>query len=218
MADVLNIMLREELRKPLDDARANAGPTLIEHFSYRAEGHSTSDDPSAYRSAQEREEWPLGDPIMRLKQHLIALGEWSDEQQEEMDRELAELLDEQDPLRRTRRRVLDQRGDRFAAVGSKRGDVDQCRDLWIVTRLGDDDAAVRVADHVGTLDRERHHDLIAQIREADQSLDVICVSHIDDDHISGILRLVEDEVDWRRFEFLQSLSPPRGNPPAAKRP
>jgi len=59
---------------------------------------------------------------------------------------------------------------------------------------------------------------IAQIREADQSLDVICVSHIDDDHISGILRLVEDEVDWRRFEFLQSLSPPHGNPPAAKRP
>lgn len=59
---------------------------------------------------------------------------------------------------------------------------------------------------------------ISQIREAHHSLDVVCVSHIDDDHISGILRLVEDEVDWRRFEFLQSLSPPRGNPPAAKRP
>ena len=75
-----------------DRARSNNGPTLIEHFSYRAEGHSTSDDPSAYRSAQEREEWPLGDPIMRLKQHLIALGEWSEEQQEEMDRELAETV------------------------------------------------------------------------------------------------------------------------------
>ena len=75
-----------------DRARSNNGPTLIEHFSYRAEGHSTSDDPSAYRSAQEREEWPLGDPIMRLKQHLIALGEWSEELQEEMDRELAETV------------------------------------------------------------------------------------------------------------------------------
>jgi 2-oxoisovalerate dehydrogenase E1 component alpha subunit len=73
-------------------ARSNAGPTLIEHFTYRAEGHSTSDDPSAYRSAHEREEWPLGDPVMRLKQHLIALGEWSDEQQEAMDLECAEQV------------------------------------------------------------------------------------------------------------------------------
>jgi 2-oxoisovalerate dehydrogenase E1 component alpha subunit len=77
-----------------DRARANAGPTLIEHFTYRAEGHSTSDDPSVYRSAHEREEWPLGDPIARLKQHLIAIGEWSDEQHAEMDQELAEEVKE----------------------------------------------------------------------------------------------------------------------------
>jgi 2-oxoisovalerate dehydrogenase E1 component alpha subunit len=69
-------------------ARSNAGPTLIEHFTYRAEGHSTSDDPTQYRSAQEREEWPLGDPVSRLKKHLIALGEWSEEQHAAMDREL----------------------------------------------------------------------------------------------------------------------------------
>ncbi len=75
-----------------DRARANAGPTLIEHFTYRAEGHSTSDDPSAYRSAQERQEWPLGDPIARLMHHLIALGEWSGEQQAAMDRELVEQV------------------------------------------------------------------------------------------------------------------------------
>lgn len=71
-------------------ARSNMGPTLIEYFTYRAEAHSTSDDPTAYRSAQEREEWPLGDPITRLKRHLIALGEWSLEQQEQMDREVSE--------------------------------------------------------------------------------------------------------------------------------
>ncbi len=70
-------------------ARTNKGPTLIEHFTYRAEGHSTSDDPGQYRSAQERDEWPLGDPIVRLKRHLIALGEWSVEQHEAMDLELA---------------------------------------------------------------------------------------------------------------------------------
>ncbi|MBD3728095.1 MAG: 3-methyl-2-oxobutanoate dehydrogenase (2-methylpropanoyl-transferring) subunit alpha [Sphingomonadales bacterium] len=73
-------------------ARANAGPTIIEHFTYRAEGHSTSDDPSQYRSAQEREEWPLGDPVDRLKKHLIAIGEWSEEQQEAMDLACAEQV------------------------------------------------------------------------------------------------------------------------------
>jgi 2-oxoisovalerate dehydrogenase E1 component alpha subunit len=71
-------------------ARANLGPTLIEHFTYRAEGHSTSDDPTQYRSAQEREEWPLGDPVMRLKRHLVSLGEWSAEQHAAMDLELVE--------------------------------------------------------------------------------------------------------------------------------
>lgn len=71
-------------------ARANGGPTLIEFFTYRAEGHSTSDDPTGYRSAQERTEWPLGDPVTRLKDHLIALGEWDEERQEKMDLEAAE--------------------------------------------------------------------------------------------------------------------------------
>jgi 2-oxoisovalerate dehydrogenase E1 component alpha subunit len=73
-------------------ARANHGPTLIEFYTYRAEGHSTSDDPSAYRSAQEQKEWPLGDPVMRLKNHLIALGEWDEERHAAMDLEAAELV------------------------------------------------------------------------------------------------------------------------------
>ena len=59
-------------------ARANDGPTMIEFFTYRAEGHSTSDDPSVYRPAAEAKAWPLGDPIVRLKAHLIALGEWDE--------------------------------------------------------------------------------------------------------------------------------------------
>jgi 2-oxoisovalerate dehydrogenase E1 component alpha subunit len=61
-------------------ARANCGATLIELYTYRAAAHSTSDDPSKYRPEGEAAAWPLGDPIERLKQHLIALGEWSDEQ------------------------------------------------------------------------------------------------------------------------------------------
>lgn len=61
-------------------ARAGEGATLIEMFTYRGEAHSTSDDPSKYRPKEEWTAWPLGDPIERLKTHLIGLGEWSDDQ------------------------------------------------------------------------------------------------------------------------------------------
>jgi len=61
-------------------ARLGLGPTLIEHVTYRAGGHSSSDDPSAYRAKEESAAWPLGDPIDRLKNHLIAVGVWSEEQ------------------------------------------------------------------------------------------------------------------------------------------
>ena len=73
-------------------ARTNQGPTLIEHFTYRAEGHSTSDDPGQYRSAGEPTAWPLGDPIKRLKEHLIAMGEWDEDRHTAQDLELAESV------------------------------------------------------------------------------------------------------------------------------
>ncbi len=73
-------------------ARTNAGPTLIEHFTYRAEGHSTSDDPTQYRSAGEPTAWPLGDPVARLKHHLITIGEWDEERHAAQDQELAEYV------------------------------------------------------------------------------------------------------------------------------
>jgi 2-oxoisovalerate dehydrogenase E1 component alpha subunit len=68
-------------------ARSNDGPTLLEFFTYRAEGHSTSDDPSGYRPTNEAKAWPLGDPIERLKQHLVGIGEWDDERHEAMRQE-----------------------------------------------------------------------------------------------------------------------------------
>jgi 2-oxoisovalerate dehydrogenase E1 component alpha subunit len=74
-----------------DRARSNLGPTLIEHFTYRVEGHSTSDDPTAYRPKGAGEKWPLGDPVARLRQHLVGLGEWD----EERDSQLLQQLDEE---------------------------------------------------------------------------------------------------------------------------
>lgn len=68
-------------------ARSNLGPTLIEFFTYRAEGHSTSDDPSGYRPTNEAKLWPLGDPVERLKAHLLAIGEWDEERHAAMTAE-----------------------------------------------------------------------------------------------------------------------------------
>jgi 2-oxoisovalerate dehydrogenase E1 component alpha subunit len=75
-------------------ARLNLGPTLIEWVTYRAAPHSTSDDPSKYRPKDEASGWPLGDPIERLKTHLIAKGIWSEERHTqlcaEIDQEILE--------------------------------------------------------------------------------------------------------------------------------
>jgi 2-oxoisovalerate dehydrogenase E1 component alpha subunit len=71
-------------------ARTGAGPTLIEHVTYRGAAHSTSDDPSRYRPKDDYEKWPLGDPVERLKNHLVALGEWSEERHAALLQELEE--------------------------------------------------------------------------------------------------------------------------------
>ncbi len=63
-------------------ARSNRGPTLIEWVTYRAGPHSSSDDPSRYRPADDWQHFPLGDPIERLKRHLVRLGVWSEEEHE----------------------------------------------------------------------------------------------------------------------------------------
>jgi 2-oxoisovalerate dehydrogenase E1 component alpha subunit len=65
-------------------ARGNLGPTLIEWVTYRGGAHSTSDDPSRYRPADEWQRFPLGDPVARLKQHMIAIGIWSEEEHDEL--------------------------------------------------------------------------------------------------------------------------------------
>ncbi|MGC3999020.1 MAG: lipoyl synthase [Anaeromyxobacter sp.] len=51
-------------------AAAGEGPTLLECVTYRVEGHSTSDDPRAYRPAELVEPWKKKDPILRLRRHL----------------------------------------------------------------------------------------------------------------------------------------------------
>jgi 2-oxoisovalerate dehydrogenase E1 component alpha subunit len=78
-------------RWALERARRNLGPTLIEYVTYRVGAHSSSDDPSAYRPKAESEAWPLGDPVLRLKKHLILRGAWSEERHLQAE---AEIMDE----------------------------------------------------------------------------------------------------------------------------
>jgi 2-oxoisovalerate dehydrogenase E1 component alpha subunit len=71
-------------------ARRNLGPTLVEYVTYRAGAHSSSDDPSAYRPKMESDAWPLGDPVIRLRNHLIVRGVWSEDRHKQSE---AEILD-----------------------------------------------------------------------------------------------------------------------------
>jgi 2-oxoisovalerate dehydrogenase E1 component alpha subunit len=61
-------------RAALAAARDGQGPTFIEAFTYRMGAHTTSDDPTRYRSADELEEWRQRDPISRLERHLTDEG------------------------------------------------------------------------------------------------------------------------------------------------
>ncbi len=75
-------------------ARGGYGPVAIEWFTYRVAAHSTSDDPSAYRPKDEALAWPLGDPIDRLKTHLIRRGDWSDERHIQSEAEILAAVTE----------------------------------------------------------------------------------------------------------------------------
>ncbi|WP_031512789.1 pyruvate dehydrogenase (acetyl-transferring) E1 component subunit alpha [Streptomyces sp. NRRL F-5123] len=61
-------------RAALEHARSGQGPMLVEAFTYRMGAHTTTDDPTRYRSEEEREEWASKDPIARLRAYLDREG------------------------------------------------------------------------------------------------------------------------------------------------
>jgi 2-oxoisovalerate dehydrogenase E1 component alpha subunit len=69
-------------------------PVIIETMSYRLGAHSTSDDPSSYRHADEEEIWRQKDPILRMKKWLLDRGWWSDQQDHQLKTQYKkEILD-----------------------------------------------------------------------------------------------------------------------------
>ncbi len=77
----------------LERARSGAGPSFIEAFTYRMGAHTTSDDPTRYRTAAEEDYWRARDPIDRLRTHLVNEGLVDDAFFEALQAEADELAE-----------------------------------------------------------------------------------------------------------------------------
>jgi 2-oxoisovalerate dehydrogenase E1 component len=88
--DALDV--RRATLKAVDRARKGEGPTLIEAKTYRWFGHSHS-DPRAYRTKEEEANWRKRDPITVLHGQMSSVGYLTDEEFEELDRQVKEKLE-----------------------------------------------------------------------------------------------------------------------------
>jgi 2-oxoisovalerate dehydrogenase E1 component alpha subunit len=77
--DVLAVMAAT--RVAIERARHGGGPTFIEAVTYRMGPHTTADDPTRYRDANELEDWAAKDPISRVAALLDRRGLFTDELQ-----------------------------------------------------------------------------------------------------------------------------------------
>jgi 2-oxoisovalerate dehydrogenase E1 component alpha subunit len=102
-------------RTALDEARGGAGPRAIEAMTYRLGAHTTSDDPTKYRTSAEEEAWRLRDPIQRMRAHLEARGA-SAEFFADVDTEAADVAAD---IRRRTMELTTAGGDMFAHVYSQ---------------------------------------------------------------------------------------------------
>jgi pyruvate dehydrogenase E1 component alpha subunit len=84
--DVLAVY--EATREAVERARSGGGPTLVEAVCYRYGGHTTSDDPHAYRDAAEEVRWREQDPVPRCRRLLESRGLWSQAQERAHQAEL----------------------------------------------------------------------------------------------------------------------------------
>ncbi|MBI4257895.1 MAG: pyruvate dehydrogenase (acetyl-transferring) E1 component subunit alpha [Thaumarchaeota archaeon] len=78
----------------VERARNGEGPTLIEAITYRIGPHSTSDDPSRYRSQEEVESWKRKDPIKRLRLYLENRGLWGEKEEADLWKEAEDMVSE----------------------------------------------------------------------------------------------------------------------------
>ncbi len=88
--DVLAVA--QATRSAVEHARAGNGPVFIEAMSYRMGPHSSSDDPTVYQPAGEREEWQRRDPIARFRRYLTGTGVMTEDEVKGIEEECAEIV------------------------------------------------------------------------------------------------------------------------------
>jgi TPP-dependent pyruvate/acetoin dehydrogenase alpha subunit len=81
------------MTEAVDRARGGGGPSLLVLKTYRMLGHSSSDDPTKYRDADEVAAWAAKDPLARYEQHLLAAGVVRPGERERIERELLAEID-----------------------------------------------------------------------------------------------------------------------------
>ncbi len=68
-------------REAFKNAQAGDGATLIEALTYRKGAHTTSDDPTKYRTKEEEQEWDKTDPLRRLKKYMDKNNIWKEDEE-----------------------------------------------------------------------------------------------------------------------------------------
>ena len=68
-------------KEAAEHARSGKGPILIEALTYRRGAHTTSDDPTKYRTKEEEDKWALTDPLIRLKKYMDEKGIWKEDEE-----------------------------------------------------------------------------------------------------------------------------------------
>ncbi len=79
-------------KEALKRAKEGKGPTLIEAVTYRLGPHTTSDDPSIYRSEEEVKEWQAKDPITRFRKYLSNRKLWNKDKEEALQEEYKKFV------------------------------------------------------------------------------------------------------------------------------
>jgi pyruvate dehydrogenase E1 component alpha subunit len=88
------VAVRQVALEAVERARAGGGPTLVEAVTYRLSDHTTADDASRYRSADEVAEAWKREPIGRLRNYLLAIEAWSKSDEEALVKDCAERVQE----------------------------------------------------------------------------------------------------------------------------
>lgn len=81
-------------KEAFDYARAGNGAVLIEALTYRKGAHTTSDDPTKYRTKEEEQEWDKTDPLIRLKKYMDKKGIWKENEEELIEQYKLEIDNE----------------------------------------------------------------------------------------------------------------------------